>query len=258
MSDTELDVLIVDDERPARRKLARFLERASGIGTVFEAPTGRLALQVMEEFEPDLVFLDIRMPGMDGLQVLEALAGTGELPQVVFVTAHDEHAVRAFELRAADYLLKPVDEARFREALELARERVAERRAAGTRRELERLLEAFRGAVSTEALHRIMVTSRPGRRVLLPVARIERIQADRNDAVFHAGGRQYRLRTTLTELEGRLDARRFVRISRSEIVNLDRVAEVEPLDHGDFRVHLDTGEVRRMSRRYRDRLEPFR
>jgi two-component system, LytTR family, response regulator len=256
MPDVELDVLVVDDERPARRKLVRFLSRAPGIGKVFEAPSGRLALDVLEEFEPDLVFLDIRMPGMDGFQVLEAM-GQGDLPVVVFVTAHDEHAVQAFQVRAADYLLKPVDEERFREALERARERVRQRRAAGTQLDLNRLLGTFRHALSGEGPDRLLVSSRPGRKVLLPVARIERIEADRNDAVFHAGGREYRLRTTLTELEGRLGPSSFLRISRSEIVNLDRVAEMEPLDHGDFRVHLDTGEVRRMSRRYRDRLDRF-
>jgi two-component system, LytTR family, response regulator len=257
MSDAEIDVLVVDDERPARRKLVRFLTRAPGIGRVYEASSGRLALEVLREFEPDLVFLDVRMPGMDGFQVLEALGGA-ELPQVVFATAHDEHAVRAFEVRAADYLLKPVDEERFREALERARERVRVGKAAGARLELDRLLEAFRNALSGDGPERLMVTSRPGRKVLLPVARIERIESDRNDAIFHAGGREYRLRTTLAELEGKLDPARFLRISRSEIVNLDRVAEVEPLDHGDLRVHLDTGEVRRMSRRYRARLDRFR
>lgn len=257
MADAQIDVLVVDDERPARRKLARFLSRAPDIGKVFEAPSGRLALEALEEFEPDLVFLDIHMPGMDGFQVLEAM-DHGELPLVVFVTAHDEHALRAFEVRAADYLLKPVDEARFSEALERVRKRIRERRASGSSLSLDRILGVLRAALPAEGPERLLVKSRPGRKVLLPVERIDRIEADRNDAVFHAGGREYRLRTTLVELERRLGPSRFLRINRSEIVNLDRVAEMEPLDHGDFRVHMESGEVRRMSRRYRDRLDPFR
>lgn len=255
--DQALTVLVVDDERPARRKLLRLLQAAPGIEKVYEASSGRLALEVLEEFEPDVLFLDVQMPGMDGFQVLEAL-GADRGPHVVFVTAYDEHAVRAFEVEAVDYLLKPFDEARFRRALERARSTVESRRTGKKARDLDRVLAAFRGALSGEGPQRLLVTSRPGRKVLLPVESILRIEADRNDAVFHAEGREYRLRTTLTALEDKLDPHRFLRISRSEIVNLDRVAEVEPLDHGDFRVHLDDGNVRRMSRRYRDRMERFR
>jgi two-component system, LytTR family, response regulator len=255
--DQILTVLVVDDERPARRKLLRLLQGAPGIERVYEASSGRLALGVLEEFDPDVLFLDVQMPGMDGFQVLEAL-GTEQAPHVVFVTAYDEHAVRAFEVEAVDYLLKPFDQARFARALDRARTAVASRRAGEAARDLDRVLAAIRGALPGEGPQRLLVTSRPGRKVLLPVERILRIEADRNDAVFHAEGREYRLRTTLTALEEKLDPHRFLRIGRSEIVNLDRVAEVEPLDHGDFRVHLDNGEVRRMSRRYRDRMEPFR
>jgi two-component system, LytTR family, response regulator len=254
--DQALTVLVVDDERLARRKLLRMLQGAPGIDQVLEASSGRLALEVLGEFEPDVLFLDVEMPGMDGFQVLEAL-GPDRAPHVVFVTAYDAHAVRAFEVEAVDYLLKPFDEARFRAALERARTAVAARREDAKARDLDRVLAAFRGALSGKGPERVLVTSRPGRKVLLPVDRILRIEADRNDAVFHAEGREYRLRTTLTALEEKLDPDRFLRISRSEIVNLDRVVEVEPLDHGDFRVHLDNGEVRRMSRRYRDRMERF-
>jgi two-component system, LytTR family, response regulator len=198
----------------------------------------------------------VQMPGMDGFQFLEALgprAGT----QIVFVTAHDEHAVRAFQVRAADYLLKPFDAARFRDAVERARAAVAACRAAAERHDVGDVLAAFRHALSGTAPARLLVESRPGRRVLLPLDRVLRIEAERNDALLHADGRTYRLRTTLTELEARLDPDRFLRINRSEIVNLDHVAEVEPLDRGDARVHLGNGETRRLSRRFRDRMRRF-
>lgn len=253
-----MTVLVVEDERPARRKLVRLLRDAPGVARVFAAPSGRLALEVLEENAPDVIFLDVRMPGMDGFQLLESL-GDGPVPHVVFVTAFDEHAVRAFEVQAVDYLLKPFDKVRFREALERAREAVGRRRKAEeTRREVGELLTAFRQAVGRTAPGRLLVESAPGRKVLLSLDRVSRIEASRNDALFHAEGRTYRLRTTLAELEETLDPERFLRINRSEIVNLDRVVELEPLDHGDFRVRLETGEVRRLSRRYRDRIDRFR
>jgi two-component system, LytTR family, response regulator len=260
-SPAPVTVLVVDDERPARRKLRRLLEASPGIARIFEAPSGRLALEVLEEFEPDVVFLDVRMPGMDGFQVLEAL-GPERPPGVVFVTAFDDHAVRAFQVRAVDYLLKPYDASRFREALERARGAVVEHRTRATSPEpvpgVEPLVRAVRDALRDEGGRRILVNSRPGRKVPLELRRVVRIEADRNEAVFRTEASEYRLRIPLSELEERLDPHRFVRINRSEIVNLDRVLEVEPLDHGDARIHLDGGEVRRMTRRYRDRLDRFR
>jgi two-component system, LytTR family, response regulator len=254
-------VLVVDDERPARRKLLRLLEGAPQVGQVFEASSGRLALEVMEEFEPDLVFLDVQMPGMDGFQLLEAL-GSERPPGIVFVTAFDAHAVRAFDVEAVDYLLKPFDEARFRSALRRALKAVESARARGepgaAGAVVNPVVRAVREALSGVAPTRLLVTSRKGRKVPLKLAEVDRIEADRNEAVFHTGDREYRLRTTLATLEERLDPHRFVRISRSEIVNLDRVLEVEFLDHGDARIHLDTGEVRRMTRRYRGGINRFR
>ena len=255
-----LTVLVVDDERPARRKLLRLLEGAPGVGRTLEAREGRIALEILQEIEPDMVFLDVRMPGMDGFQVLEAL-GSEPPPGVVFVTAYDEHAVRAFEVEAVDYLLKPFDEDRFREALSRARRAVMRSReeaGRGADLRLDPLVRAVREALAEEGPRRLLVTSDRGRKVPLDLDEVIRIEAERNDAVFRVGKREYRLRTTLTELEARLDPHRFVRINRSEIVNLDRVLEVETLDHGDARVHLESGEVRRMSRRYRDRMERFR
>jgi two-component system, LytTR family, response regulator len=249
-------VLIVDDERPARRKLRRLLDGVPGITKIFEAPSGRLALDVIEEAEPDVVFLDVRMPGMDGFQFLDALGPRGDI-EIVFVTAYDEHAVRAFDVRAIDYLLKPFDEPRFRTAIERARAAVAARRSATERRDVAHVIAAFRHALTADAPARLLVESSPGRKHLLPVERVLRIEADRNDAILHADGRTYRQRTTLAELETKLDPDRFLRINRSEIVNVDCIIEVEPLDHGDARIHLSSAEVRRMSRRYRERMKRF-
>jgi two-component system, LytTR family, response regulator len=252
-----LRVLVVDDERPARRKLLRLLAAAPGVERVFEASSGGLAAEVIDEQEPDLVFLDVRMPGMDGFQLLETLP-QGDVPQVIFVTAYDEHAVRAFQVHAVDYLLKPFDEVRFRQALERARARVTASRTREERREVGHLLATLRQALGGERPERLLVTSRPGRKVPLLLERVRRVEMDRNEALFHADGRIYRLRTTLNELEEKLGSDRFLRINRSEMVSLARIVELEPLDHGDVRVHLDDGDVRRMSRRYRDRIDRLR
>jgi two-component system, LytTR family, response regulator len=251
-----ISVLIVDDERPARRKLRRMLDAAPGVTKIFEAPSGRLALDVIEEEAPDVIFLDVRMPGMDGFQFLDNFGSRGDT-QIIFVTAYDEHAVRAFDVRAADYLLKPFDDGRFNAALERARDVVATRRAAAARHNVSDVLAAFRQAVASDNVARLLVDVPGGRKVLLPLERVVRIEAERNDAVFHADSGTFRLRTTLSELETKLDPDRFLRINRSEIINLDRVTEIEPLDHGDARIHMHGGDVRRMSRRYRARMARF-
>jgi len=256
MSLHPISVLIVDDERPARRKLRRLLDGAPGVVKVYEAPDGALALGVMEEAAPDVVFLDVRMPGMDGFELLDLMGSRGGT-QIVFVTAYDEHAVRAFEVRAVDYLLKPYDEARLLEALERARAAVVARHASDERRDVGAVLAALRQAVAGDGVARLLVDAAGGRKVLLPMERVARIEAHRNEAVFHADDRTYRLRTTLGALEAKLDPDRFLRINRSEIVNLDYVAEIEPVGHGDARVHLLDGGVRRFSRRFRAGMRRF-
>jgi two-component system, LytTR family, response regulator len=251
-----ISVLIVDDERPARRKLRRLLDAAPGVTKIFEAPSGRSALGVIADEAPDVIFLDVRMPGMDGFQLLDAIGHRADT-QIVFVTAYDEHAVRAFDVRAADYLLKPFDQERLDDALERVREAVALRRAAAERPDVSGVLAAFRQAVNPDNAARLLVDAPGGRKVLLALERVVRIEADRNDAVFHADGPTYRLRTTLSGLEAKLDPDRFLRINRSEIVNLDHVAVIERFDFGDARIHMHGGDVRRMSRRYRAGMERF-
>jgi two-component system LytT family response regulator len=250
--------LIADDEAPARLKLRRLLAQADDAEIVGEARNGAEAVELIRSLAPDLVFLDIQMPLVDGLGVVEQV-GPEQMPAVVFVTAHDEHAVRAFELHALDYLLKPVTPERFGATLtrvrrHLAREGDPDPRTAAER--LRRLLgEAGRGA---EYLERILVHDER-RGIFLPVDRIDRIEADRNYVRLHGdGGATYELRAALRAVERRLDPRRFLRVNKSEIVRIDAVREVHPWSHGDYRVVLRDGTTVVWSRRYRTHgADPF-
>jgi two-component system LytT family response regulator len=239
-----LRVLIVDDERPARQKLRRLVAADPGVGAVFEAPDGLRAVELIRSESPDVVLLDVEMPGVDGFGVVEAL-DPAERPHVVFVTAYDQYALRAFDAHAVDYVLKPFDAERLARALDRAKAAVAGRHDREERRRLERALAEVRRD-RPQRLERLLVES-DGRAMLLPVAQVERIEAAKNYVTVHAGGERYRLRTTLDRLEERLDPRAFVRLHRSTIVRVHRSTIV--LLQGGARV--------RLSRRYRDRLEQF-
>jgi two-component system LytT family response regulator len=249
-----LRVLIVDDERPARQKLRRLLADDAGVETVFEAPDGLRAVELIRSESPDIVLLDVEMPGVDGFGVVEAL-DPAERPHIVFVTAYDQYALRAFDAHAVDYVLKPFDAERLTCALGRAKAAVVGRQDREERRRLERVLADVRRE-RPQRLERLLV-EQDGRAMLLPVAQVERIEAAKNYVTVHAGGNRYRLRTTLDRLEERLDPRAFVRVHRSTIVRVDRVAELQPLSHGDYVVILQGGAKVRLSRRYRDRLEQF-
>jgi two-component system LytT family response regulator len=249
-----LKVLIVDDERPARQKLRRLLADDAGVETVFEAPDGLRAVELIRSESPDIVLLDVEMPGVDGFGVVEAL-DPAERPHIVFVTAYDQYALRAFDAHAVDYVLKPFDAERLARALGRAKAAVGGRQDREERRRLERVLADVRRE-RPQRLERLLV-EQDGRAMLLPVAQVERIEAAKNYVTVHAGGNRYRLRTTLDRLEERLDPRAFVRVHRSTIVRVDRVAELQPLSHGDYVVILQGGAKVRLSRRYRDRLEQF-
>lgn len=238
--------VIVDDEPPARAKLRRFLEEDGRVGVVAEAGDGLEAVRVIEETAPDLVFLDIQMPELDGFEVLQAL-DLEPLPHIIFVTAHDRYALRAFEVRALDYLLKPVDRDRFTAALERALENHG-RRVADPRTVLGEL------PADRRPLERFLVRSR-GRILLLPIERVDWIAGAGNYAELHAGTDTHLVRGTLQELEARLPAERFARIHKSAIVNLARVKELHGWSHGDLLVEMHDGTELRLSRRYRGRLE---
>ena len=243
-------ILIVDDEAPARAKMRRYVGEYPDIEIIGEAENGVEAVERIGELQPDLVFLDVQMPELDGFGVIDAI-GVESMPYVVFVTAFDEYALKAFEVRALDYLLKPFTPERFAAVIDRARAEVA--RAATERTELRGKLEALLGAVAAgrpRYLQRILV-HQANRALLLPVERIDRVEADRNYVRLHSGGTAFILRRSLTSLADRLDPEKFLRINRSEIVRLDAVKELQPWFHGDYRVVMGDGTTLMWSRRYR-------
>ncbi len=210
---------------------------------------GAEAVAWLESHEVDVLFLDVRMPRLDGFQVI-ASTDPERLPPVVFVTAYDEFALRAFRVQAWDYLLKPFDRERLRETLARVRVRLAERRASDVSEQLAGLLEEL----ATRPLER--VTVRKGRtRRSLKVQSVDWIEAESNYARLHVGEESYLTRTSLTTLEQKLDSRLFVRIHRSAIVNVDQIERLEGIGHGDLELELSGGHRLQVSRRYRQRLE---
>ena len=226
-------VLIVDDEAPARERLKRLLAHVEGVELIGQAEDGLRAVELIEREQPDLVLLDIQMPGLDGFGVIEALE---EPPPVVFVTAYDEYAIRAFEVNALDYLLKPISRGRLEKAIRRAREAHAEGQDLTSR--LAPLLESL--ASQGRYLTRLAVRDRNRIRVL-DAGEVDWIDVEDERTLVHAAGETYPIRRTLTELEARLDPARFFRAHRSTIVNLDRVAEVIPWFKGSHKLRLTTG-----------------
>jgi len=243
-----LRVLVVDDEPLARRGIHARLGRMADVEIVGECASGREAVDAIRGLSPDLVFLDVQMPGLDGFGVVEAV-GAERMPVVVFVTAYDQHALRAFEARALDYLLKPIDDERFEQAVARARARVAERRESAVGRRL-----AAAPAAPAAPLERILVRS--GGRVLLVAAdEVDWIEAAGDYLRLHVGPARHLLRETMGALEARLDPRRFVRIHRSTIVNVSRIRELQPYFNREYVVLLRDGTRLKLSRGYRERLE---
>jgi two-component system LytT family response regulator len=239
-----LRVLVIDDEPPARRKLMMLLAHEPDIEIVGQAANGIDAIAAIEQQKPDAVFLDIEMPGMNGFEVLEVLE-TERMPLIVFVTAYDQHAVKAFEIHAVDYLLKPYDRSRLQNCLARLR---------GTHdafdSKLKRLLEEFR---PRDYLTRVIVKSR-GRILFLNIQEVDWIETSANYVELHSGKNSYLLRETLQSLEAKLNPRQFARLHRTTIVNIDRIRELQAWSHGDFIVVLKDETKLRMSRRYRQNL----
>jgi len=276
-------VLIVDDEALARQRVRRLLQNEADVEIVGEAETGREAVAMIRELQPDLVCLDVQMPGLDGFGVLEELDG-GPVPMVLFITAYDEHAQRAFDVHAVDYVLKPVDADRFRAAFDKARKQRANAVAA---ERLGELLETVRrladgsaasaagaadlaaglaagtaagtasavpGAGNGRYASRILV-KQDGRMFFVKTTEIDWIEADRNYVRLHVGKTAHTIRERISHLEETLDPRLFARIHRSTIVNLNRVREMQQWFSGDYVVILEDGTRLRLSRHYRDRVE---
>lgn len=245
-----LSAVIVDDEAPARRRLAELLERAEGVEVAGQYGSAAEALGAMSKEMPDLLLLDVQMPELDGFELLERIEPK-RLPVTIFVTAYDAFALRAFEARALDYLLKPFSDERFEAALARARERIA----ASERAELgERVLHALRERGTHGPSERIAVRS-AGKIVFVDLSTIDWIEAAGVYVTIHAGGREHLARESLAALEERLDPSRFARIHRSAIVAVDRVAELRFDGNGSYRVVLRNGAELKLSRRHRDALE---
>ncbi|HET8901539.1 MAG TPA: LytTR family DNA-binding domain-containing protein [Holophagaceae bacterium] len=240
--------LIVDDEPLARQRLRDLLADESGIEVVGECGDGGSAVVAIETQAPDLVFLDVQMPELDGFEVIESV-GADRMPATLFVTAHDRHALKAFEVHAIDYLLKPFDRKRFHESLERARVWVG--RSQETPGRMASLLQDVQG--SRPPLERILVRS-GDHHLLLKTTDIQWIEAEDNYVRLHVEGTSYLVRQTMGRMLERLDPARFKRIHRSSIVNLDCVKELRPWFHGDYMVLLTDGTKLTMPRTYRDQI----
>lgn len=242
--------LIVDDEPPARAKVARILRGRTDVEVVGEAGDGAEAVERIRSLSPDLVILDIQMPGKTGFDVLQELE-PDQLPHVVFATAYDQHAIQAFDVAAADYLLKPFNKERLYRAVDRVKERLAQR--ANGAQEMAELLELLRPRAEGSYLDRIAVESR-GRRLIVKASEIRTLRADGNYVSIHVAGKSYLHRGTLGSYEERLDPGRFVRVHRSVLVNVQRITELRPIARGDQMLVLDDGSEVRMSRHYREGL----
>ncbi len=246
-----LRTLIVDDEPLARERLHKLLKAEPDIEILGECANGWEALAAIEKQKPDLVFLDVQMPEMDGLEVLAEL-GDGPLPAVIFCTAYDRFALKAFELHALDYLLKPFDLRRFQKALQRAREQIKLKHTG----DLSQRLSSLLAELKSEPKHQDRLAIKTGDRVLLlRVDEIDWIEAADNYVELHVGTESHLLRETLTALEARLAPDKFLRINRSTIVNLERIKELQPLFHGEYAVLLRNGTRLTLSRSHRDKLK---
>jgi two-component system LytT family response regulator len=242
----------VDDDAPARARIRQLLKHEPDFEIVAECANGRQAVESIQREKPDLVFLDVQMPRLSGLDVCEAVAAGGAVPLVIFVTAYDEYALKAFEVHAVDYLLKPFDRERFKAGLGHARLQLRRAGAVATDPRLTALLEELRRASGKTGR---LVFKQNGRVIFIHTETIDWVEADGNYLRIHAGNDSPYVRETLTGLEGQLSPEKFMRISRSIIVNLDRIKELQPHFYGDYVVILQNGSRLNMSRNYRNRLE---
>lgn len=259
-TEKRIRTLIVDDEPAARRGVRLLLEKDDNVEVVGEAADGLTAADMMRRERPDLVFLDVQMPGCNGFEALEK-AGASQAPAVVFVTAYNEHALHAFEVNAIDYLLKPYDDGRFHSALARAKDEVRRRQVEVDNSRLSQLLEflqarmGLKSAGESEAAvnDRILIKS-SGEIFFLKAGEIDWIEAEGDYMKFHVGGRTHLMRETMARLESRLDPQKFIRIHRSTIVNIDRLRKLSPSFAGEYAVILHDGTKLKLSRGYHERI----
>jgi len=264
-----LNTLIVDDEALARRGLKHRLNSVPDVNIIGEARNGREALALIREHQPDLVFLDIQMPGISGFEVVRQL-DPQNLPSVVFVTAFDEFAIKAFEANAVDYILKPIEDERLQEALQRVRERQSARKAKKDRQSLLKLVSEIAGepinSVEEISEKGVAGLKKPparlaikdaGKTTWVPQEEIEWIDAAGDYMCVHAGGDTHIMRTTMKELEKELDPSLLQRIHRSTIVNVTRVKEMQSHINGEYFLTLKSGHTIKLSRTYKDKLKFF-
>jgi two-component system, LytTR family, response regulator len=241
-----LRVFVTDDEAPARRKLLRFLAEEPGVVIAGETSNGPDTIAGVRDTQPDLLFLDIQMPGMDGFGVVDALGDA--VPRIIFVTAHDEYALRALEIHAFDYLLKPFDRVRFSKVLADARRQAEKGRQSGLQHNLRQLLEE----IQLQRNPRLLVEEN-GRGILIALHQIDWAEADRNYLRLHVGSHTYTVRGTIEGIEKRLDSERFLRINRSSLIRIDCIRELQKWTHGEYRIIMQSGQMLMWTRRYLDR-----
>jgi two-component system LytT family response regulator len=245
----KLRAIVVDDEPVARLRIRRLLDAESNVELIAECAEGEAAVAAIRREAPELVFLDIQMPEMDGFEVVKQV-GVERMPVTIFVTAHDQYALRAFEAHALDYLLKPFGKTRFHEALNRAKQHVAGQ----INREALKNVLASMGPIETRYPKQIPVTQR-GCVVLIDTSTIDWIDADGNYAQLHVGNQQYEIRETLNSIECRLDPLDFVRIHRSTIVNVRHIKELQPALHGEYVVTLKDGVRLQSGRAYHEKMK---
>jgi len=242
--------VIVDDEPLARRRIRRMLARDAEIEIVSDCSNGKEAIAAIKTLKPDLLFLDIQMPEIDGFDVLESL-DPSRLPLVIFVTAYDQYALRAFEVSAVDYLVKPFDRVRFEKALDRAKLRMAGERGSDLTRQTLALLEELKAR--SNHVERLLIKA-GGRAFFLKTDEIDWIEAEGKYVRLHVGKESYLLREAIGSMETQLNPKKFPRIHRSSIVNIDRVRELQPWFHNEYRVILNDGTELMLSRSCRKRL----
>jgi two-component system LytT family response regulator len=251
MTNGKIRVLVADDEPLARERLRTLLTREDGLEIIAECPNGIEAIDSIGKLSPDLVFLDIQMPGASGFDVIEAIGPT-RMPLVIFVTAFDHYALKAFDVHALDYLLKPFDRDRFHEALVRARQQLERRTNGDLERRLLELVQDLKPA--TQRLERFVIKS-GGRVFFVRADEIDWIEAAGNYVKLHVGAETHLFRETMNSLESRLDPDVFFRIHRSHIVNIERVRELQPWFNGEYVVFLKNGTRLTLSRGYREKLQ---
>jgi two-component system LytT family response regulator len=244
-SEAPIRVIVVDDEAPARRKILRLLSAEHGFDVVADADSGEAAIRAIAKHQPDLVFLDVQMPGMDGFGVVDAIAGP-RMPRIVFVTAHDKYAVRAFQVHAFDYLLKPFDAERFQDALLRAREQHRQK-PDGFDARLRHMLEEWQ---RERAYPERLLVQEGERSFFVPTRDVVWIEAERNYVLLHCAAKNHIVRSTLDGMEQSLDPKHFVRLNRSALVCVDAIKELRSWFHGEYNVVLRDGTELRWSRRY--------